>query len=58
MIPSRFLKRDITLDYGFISVVKEITLDQLIGTYKLVYDEESEDWFYPIIYPSKDNAWN
>lgn len=58
VVHSTELMKDITLDYGFISVIKEIKKEQLVGTYKLVYDEDSVDWFYPTIYPNKFNRWN
>lgn len=60
VVPATELKKDITLDYGFISVIKEVTYEQLVGTYQMVYDvkQETEDWFYPTMYPSADNKWN
>lgn len=57
VVNSSELKRDPTLDYGFISIIEEIRPEQVVGTYKLVYrtKHETQDWFYPTIYPNKNN---
>ena len=59
VIPSAELQRDITLDYGYISVVKELRKESLVGLYRLQYtdleQDTPDDWFYPTIYPSRDN---
>lgn len=58
VIPSAELKRDVTLDYGYISVVKELRKESLVGLYRLQYtdlEQDTDDWFYPTMYPSRNN---
>lgn len=58
-VPSTDLKRDVTLDYGFISCLREIRKESIVAVYRLVYtdleQETNDDWFYPTIYPSRTN---
>ena len=58
-VPSTALKRDVTLDYGFISVIPEIRKENFVAMYKLLYTDikhdSKDDWFYPTIYPHRFN---
>lgn len=58
-IPSTELMKDVTLDYGYISVVKELKKEDIVGIYRLLYagkNNKTDDWFYPTLYPSRDNT--
>jgi len=58
-IQSTELRKDPTLDYGFISVVRELHKENLVAIYRLQYkdlkQDTKDDWYYPTIYPSKSN---
>lgn len=56
-VDSTELIRDCINDSGFVCMVKCIKPEQVVGCYRLVYpDEDADDWFYPWIYPFKDNT--
>lgn len=51
------LKKDINLDYGCISIIKELHKEDVVGVYRLAYpDEDADDWYYPWIYPYGNNS--
>lgn len=49
------LTPDANLDYGFVSMLQYIDPKDFVGAYRLKYDEDSDDWFYPTIYPFRNN---